>query len=83
MHVSLLPVTLFTVTGVRWGNESWVGNFLRCTSSPSLSLADSALLTAALSFPDKAVSQPLLLDHAELAAAEQAQREAPRAPPLQ
>ncbi len=40
-----LPVTSFTVTGVRWGNESWIGDFLRGASSPSRSLAGSALLT--------------------------------------
>jgi hypothetical protein len=50
-------------------------------SAPPLSLtgpAAPAPLTAVRS-PDKEVSQPLLLDHAELAAAEEAQREAARA----
>jgi hypothetical protein len=63
-HVSPLPVTSFTVTGVRWGNESWIGDFLRGASSSSRSLAGSALLTAVRSFPDDAVSQPPLPDHA-------------------
>jgi hypothetical protein len=74
--VSPLTLTSFTATGVRWGNESWIGDFFRGASSPSRSLAGPALLTAVLSFPDKAVSQPLLPYHAELAAAEKAQREA-------
>ena len=74
-HVSPLPVTLFTVTGLRWGRESWI---LRGASSPSRSLAGSALLTAVRSFPDMTVSQLPLPDHAELAAAEKAQREAAR-----
>jgi hypothetical protein len=44
-HVGPLPVTSFAVTGVRWGNESWIGDFLRGASSPSRSLAGSALLS--------------------------------------
>jgi hypothetical protein len=63
---------------VRWGNESWIGDFLRGASSPSRSLAGPAPLTAVRPFPDKAVSQPPLPDHAELAAAVEAQREAAR-----
>ncbi len=62
-HVSPLPVTSFTVTGVRWGNENWIGDFLRGASSLSRSLAGPALLTAVWPFPDKAVSQPPLPAH--------------------
>jgi hypothetical protein len=67
--ISPLPVNVFTVTGVPWRNESLIGDFLRCASSQSRSLAGPALLTAVRSFPDKAVSQQLLPDHVELAAA--------------
>jgi hypothetical protein len=48
-------------------------------SSPSRSLAGPARLTA-VQYPDNALSQPLLPDNVELAAAEQAQREAPSRP---
>jgi hypothetical protein len=67
------PVTGWTVTGVRWGHESWtrpVGGFR--ASAPPRSLAGPARLTAVLSH-DKGLSQPLLSNHVELAAAEQAQ----------
>ena len=85
------PVTTFTVTqaGVRWGNESWFGDFLRCAStsepvgslsasSPPGLLAGPSQLTAVRS-SGKGWSRPLLPDHAELAAAEEAQRDAARA----
>ncbi len=77
--VSTLPLTGLTVEGVSWGNESWpriIHCF--CASSPSRSLAGPIQLTAVL-FSCKGWSLPLLPDHAELAAAEQAQREAARA----
>ena len=46
--VGSLPGTWFTVTGVRCGNESWIGDFLRGVSSPSQSLAGPARPTAKL-----------------------------------
>ena len=72
--------------GVRWGNESLtqpvgpVCGFLAFEWAPPRSLAGPAALAplTALWSPDKAVFQPLLPDHAELAAAEEAQHEAAR-----
>jgi hypothetical protein len=87
--VGPLPGIWLTATGVRWVKESLtqpvgpVRGFRAFESAPprrrSLTgPAAPAPLTAVRS-PDKAVSHPLLLDHAELAAAEEAQREAARA----
>ena len=85
--VGPLPGIWLITTGVRWVNESLtqpvgpVRGFRAFESAPPRSLtgpAAPASLTAVRS-PDKAVSRPLLLDHAELAAAEEAQREAARA----
>jgi hypothetical protein len=85
--VGSLPGIWLISTGVRWVNESLtqpvgpVRGFRAFESAPPRSLtgpAAPAPLTAVRS-PDKAVSRPLLLDHAELAAAEEAQREAARA----
>jgi hypothetical protein len=85
--VGPLPGIWLTATGVRWVNESLtqpvgpVRGFRAFESAPPRSLTGPAAPAprTAVRSPDKAVSQPLLLDHAELAAAEEAQREAARA----
>ncbi len=78
---SLAGLSLATgwiITGVKWGNESWsrpdsvgVSTTSAAPALPRWSLACSARLTMAYTI--KGWSRPLLLDHVELAASEQAQ----------
>jgi hypothetical protein len=73
------------ITGVKWGNESWtprpdgfdVGTTSASAALPRCSPAGSERLTTARGC--SGWSRPLLPDHAELAASEQAERDAARA----
>jgi hypothetical protein len=73
------------ITGVKWGNESWtprpdgldVGTTSALAALPRCSPAGSERLTTACA--SSGWSRPLLPDHAELAASEQAERDAARA----
>ena len=73
------------IAGVKWGNESWtprpdgfgVGTTSASAALPRCSPAGSERLTTACA--SSGWSRPLLPDHAELAASEQAERDAARA----
>lgn len=73
------------IMGVKWGNESWtprpdgfdVGTTSASAALPRCSPAGSERLTTARGC--SGWSRPLLPDHAELAASEQAERDAARA----
>ncbi len=73
------------ITGVKWGNESWtprpdgfdVGTTSASAALPRCSPTGSERLTTACA--SSGWSRPLLPDHAELAASEQAERDAARA----
>jgi hypothetical protein len=83
----LSRATDWILTGVKWGDESWTrvtrpDSFgVSITSAPVLhwSLACSERLMTAVRRSDKGWSRLILPDHAELAASEQAQRDAARA----
>jgi hypothetical protein len=73
------------ITGVKWGNKSWtqlpngfdVGTTSASVALPSCSLTGSERLTTVCK--SSGWSLPLLPNHAELAASEQAERDAARA----